>query len=121
MTFDPNVPNGIRHDQFAAIRYQTRPGRKGAVIGLQLGPHFVFRWIFQEAWKHISAGVLSVNKGTFHSSEALFADAKAWAEHDKVTHIAIGRCLAYFVAHKMLPLQCVTRRPGNKLYGVIYQ
>lgn len=119
MTTETNALTGIRHDRFAAINYQTRPGRKGVVIGLQLGPHFVFRWIFQEAWKHISAGVLTVNKGDFHSSEDLFNDDETWAGHDTATRIAFGRCLVYFVAHKMLPLQCVTLRPGNKLYAVI--
>lgn len=111
----------IRHDLFAAIKYENPQGRKGGVIGMQLGPHFVFRWIFLEAWKHISAGVLTVNKGDFHSSEALFNDAEAWAGHDIGTRIAIGRCLVYFVTHKMLPLQCVKPGGSNKLYGVIYQ
>lgn len=111
----------IRHDLFAAIKYENPQGKKGGVIGMQLGPHFVFRWIFQEAWKHISAGVLTVNKGDFHSSEALFNDAETWAGHDKATRIAIGRCLAYFVSDKMLPLACVKPYASNKLYRVIYQ
>lgn len=118
MTIENNDPTGIRHDLFDAIGYQKLPGRKGALIGLQLGPHFVFRWIFQEAWEHISAGVLTVKKVGFHTSEDLFNDAEAWAGHDIGTRIAVGRCLAYFVEHKMLPLQCVTLRPGNKLYAV---
>lgn len=115
-----NTPvKGIRADRFDAIQYERRPGKKGAVIGLQLGPHFVFRWIFQEAWKHISAGVLTVNKGDFHSSEALFNDAETWAGHDIGTRIAIGRCLVYFEKNKMLPVACVNPRGNNKLYRVI--
>lgn len=110
----------IRQDLFDAIKYDNGANlKKNCTIGKQLGPHFVFAWIFKEAWTKLSIGITTVDKYKFHSTQDLFNDDETWAGHDKATRIAIGRCLAYFVAHKMLPLECVTLRPGNKLYGVI--
>lgn len=83
---------------------------------MQLGPHFVFRWIFQEAWKHVSASIVTAKSWKFHSSEDLFNDAERWAALKKPIHIAIGRCLAYFVNKEMLPLHCVNPHASNKLY-----
>ena len=115
------IISGVRDDLFIALKYETRPGKRGTVIGRPLGQHFVFRWIFQESWQHFSASVETVNKGNFHSSEALFNDPERWAELKKSHHIAIGRCLAFFVREEMLPLACVNPHANNKLYRVIYQ
>jgi hypothetical protein len=121
MNIITNNDNRFRNDLFAAIDYEVRPsGKRHTVKGKQLGPHFVFAWIFKDAWDNISAGIASADKYKFHSSEALFNNPAVWKEYAKPIHIAIGRCLAYFVANKMLPLACVN--PGadnNKLYRVL--
>ena len=111
----------IRDDLFAAIKYETRrAGKKTTVTGKQLGAHFVFAWIVKDAWDNISAGIAAADKYKFHSSEALFNNPTVWDDYDKPIHIAIGRCLAYFVANKMLPLACVNPGAGNnKLYRVL--
>lgn len=111
---------GIRHDFFSAIQYQKRKGRKGTVIGMQLGAHFVFRWVFQDAWKHISASIMTANRCDFHTAKSLFNDAEAWAGLETKEAIAIGRCLRYFVDSKMLPLFCMNpHATGTKFYMVI--
>jgi len=110
-----NTP-GIRTDLFAAIKYESRKCKSGTVIGLELGGHFVFRWIFQEAWKHISAGIMTADRCKFHTAKSLFNDADAWA---KFGANAIGRCLRYFVDHRMLPLSVVNpNETGSKLYAL---
>lgn len=119
-TIDTPV-KGIRTDLFEAIKYENPQGKKGGVVGMQLGPQFVFRWIFQEAWKHISVGIVTANRCKFHSSKALFNDPETWVGHDKVIRIAMGRCLAYFVSNKMLPLSCVNPYERNKRYLVTGQ
>ena len=111
----------IRANRFEAIEYVTHPCRKSTVIGRQLGPHFVFKWIFLDAWNHISANIATADRYHFHTTESLFNDAKAWAGYEKSTRIAIGRCLAYFVREGMLPLFCVNPQGSNKLYALINQ
>src|SRR5665647_1640594 len=121
MTTETKLTTGIRHDLFAAIPYEKRSGPNGTVIGLQLGPHFVFKWLVVEAWEHFAASIATANKGKFHSSEDLFNDAQRWAELEKPLHIAIGRCLALFAneRNRMLPVSCVNPHQSNKLYGLI--
>lgn len=113
-----DITAGIRADRFEAIKYETRPGKNGVVIGMQLAAHFVLRWIFQDAWKHISAGMATADRYKFHTAKSLFNDCEAWAGHERSTCIAIGRCLAYFVSKEMLPLHCVNPHASNKLYVV---
>ena len=110
----------IRQDLFDAIKYDNGANlKKKCSIGKQLGPHFVFAWIFKEAWTKLSIGTATVDQYKFHSTQDLFNDDETWAGHDTATRIAFGRCLAYFVTHKMLPLQCVNPSASNKLYAVI--
>lgn len=116
MKSEINITTGIRVDRFEAIKYETRLGKNGAVIGMQLGAHFVLKWIFQDAWKHISAGMATADRYDFHTAKSLFNDCEAWAGHERSTCIAIGRCLAYFVTEEMLPLHCVNPHASNKLY-----
>lgn len=114
---------GIRDDLFAAIRYETRKGTKGTVIGLQLNGHFVFKWLVQEAWERVVASIRTASTCQFYSSEQLFNDAERWTALPRGFHIAIGRCLAYFADehNRMLPLECVNPWDNNKLYRVIAQ
>lgn len=118
MTTTTDIPKVIRHDLFGGIKYETRKGKKSAVIGLQLGPHFVFKWVVQESWKHFAASIPTASTCKFYSSEDLFNDAERWEALEKPFHIAIGRCLAYFVDKKMLPLSCGNPYARNKLYLV---
>lgn len=122
MTTETNVATGIRHDLFAAIKYEKRPGKRGDVIGLQLDAQFVFKWLVVESWARFSASVVTASRCKFHSSEDLFNDAQRWGELEKPFHIAIGRCLAYFTRKPvLLPLFCVNPHQSNKLYWVIDQ
>jgi hypothetical protein len=113
-----DISAAIHHDRFAAIKYQTRKDKKSAAIGLQLGPHFVFKWLVQESWNHFAASIPTASTCKFYSAENLFNDAERWEALEKPFHIAIGRCLAYFVDKKMLPLSCGNPYASNKLYLV---
>lgn len=122
MKYEIDIAAGIRADRFAAIAYDKLPGKKGTVVGLQLGPHFVFKWIFLEAWNHISANIATANRSKFYKTESLFNDADVWAGFEIPIRIAIGRCLKYFVDNNMLPLFCVNpHATGAKLYMVVNQ
>ena len=118
-----DITAGIRADRFDVIKYEKRPGKKGAVIGMQFGAHFVFKWIFEDAWKNISTGIATADRYKFHTVESLFNNPEVWDGYaTKGIHIAIGRCLKYFVENKMLPLFCVNpHASSNKLYMVIGQ
>ena len=110
---------GIRHDLFKAIKFEARAGKKGTVTGVQLGAHFVHRWIFQAAWDHFCDSIPTASRCKFYSCEALFNDAEEWSGYERGIHIAIGRCLMYFCDHAMLPVECVNRHAtGTKLYRV---
>lgn len=109
---------GIRHDLFRAIKYETRKGKKGTVQGVQCLRRFVLKWICELTWNQTSVGVITANRGDFHSTEALFNDAEKWASLDVGIHRDAGRCLAYFAHHKLLPLHCVNPHANNKLYRV---
>lgn len=119
MTNTTDITADIRHDLFAAIKFEKRQGGNGTTRGLQLGPHFVFDWLVKDAWAHFAAGIPPANVVKFYSSEDLFNDAERWAALDKPFHIAIGRCLAFFVREGMLPLFCVNPDANNKLYMVL--
>ena len=119
MTTNSNISAGIRHDLFAAISYANRSGAKGVVTGMDLDGHFVFRWLVREAWDRISASVMTASPYKFHTSEDLFNCPERWVNLAKPFRIAVGRCLAYFVRHKMLPLECANPSMSNKLYTVI--
>ena len=121
MTTNSNISAGIRHDLFAAISYANRSGAKGVVTGMDLDGHFVFRGLVRETWARTSASVVTANPYKFHTSEDLFNDPKRWADLKKPFHIAIGRCLAYFVRHKMLPLECANPGKRNKLYAIAFR
>jgi hypothetical protein len=118
MTSSSNIAAAIRHDSFAAIAYEKRRSANGSAVGIELDGHFVFRWFVQEVWNHVCAGVTTANPYRFHSSEGLFNDPVRWKDLEKQFHIAAGRCLAYFVRQKMLPLQCVNPEERNKLYAL---
>jgi hypothetical protein len=113
--------NQIRNDLFAAIDYEERRfDKKHTVKGKELGAHFVFAWIFEDAWNFISAGIAKADKYKFHSAKSLFNNAEVWAGYERPTQIAIGRCLAYFVDNKMMPLACVNPDgDGTKLYRIL--
>ena len=118
-----DITAGIRVDLFDVIQYEKHPGKKGAMIGMQLGAHFVFKWMFEDAWKNISAGIAKADRYKFHTVESLFNNPEVWGGYEaKGIHIAIGRCLKYFVENKMLPLFCVNpHATSSKLYMVIDQ
>ncbi len=110
----------IRQDLFDAIKFDGgRYPSKNRSTGKQLGAHFVFAWIFEEAWAKISIGLTKANKYKFHSTQALFDDDETWLTYEKPIRIAFGRCLAYFVENDMLPLACVNPWANNKLYRVL--
>lgn len=112
----------IRADLFEAIKYEKRKGRGGAVNGLELSAHFVFKWVFQDAWKHFSASIVTADRCKLHTAKDLFNDPTAWAGLERPIQIAIGRCLMYFADNKMLPLSCTNRNSlGSKYYQVTDQ
>ena len=123
MKFEIDITAGIRADRFEVIKFEKRLVKKSAMIGMQLGAHFVFRWIFEDAWKHISAGIATADRNKFHTVESLFNNPEVWDGYlTKGIHLAIGRCLKYFVENKMLPLFCVNpHASSNKLYMVLSQ
>lgn len=122
MKITKEINRAIRHDLFKGIKFEKRPGKKnGPVIGLQLGPQFVFSWLVKEAWENFAASIPTASTCKFYSSEDLFSDAERWAALATTLHVAIGRCLAYFVNNEMLPLECVNPHESNKLYRVIDQ
>lgn len=90
---------------------------------MQLGRHFVLKSLVVEAWKYIGAGIVTADRDTLHSTESLFSNPAVWDGYDeekkKGIHIALGRCLAYFVQHKMLPLERVNPDQTNALYRFI--
>lgn len=118
MTSNSNIAAAIRHDLFAAIPYEKRRSANGSVVGIELDGHFVFRWFVLEVWNHVCAGVTTVSPYRFHKTEDLFNDPVRWKDLDKQFHIAAGRCVAMFVRHKMLPLQCVNPDMSNKLFAL---
>ncbi len=120
MTSDIDITSRIWTDRFEAIKYEKRrSGKNGTVIGLELSAHFVFKRIFQEAWKHLSVSVVTANRCKLHTAKSLFKDMEGWDEYDAGIHIAFGRCLKYFVENNMLPLHCVNPHiSGAKLYAV---
>ena len=95
------------------------------MIGLQLGRHFVRKWIVVEAWKYISAGIVTADKGKLHTTESLFNNPAVWDGYNEETktsiHIALGLSMAYFVRHKMLPLERFNPHQNNALYRFIGQ
>ena len=110
---------GIRHDLLAAIKWEQRPGTKGktgAVQGIQFPYRFVLKWAFDITWTCTSAGVLVAARYKPHSTEDLFSNAEVWCKYDSEMHRDFGRCLAYFVDKKMLPLYCFNPHESNKLY-----
>lgn len=120
MNNNDSIESRIRNDRFAAIQYETRKSKRGTVIGLELTAHFVFRWIFQDAWKHISASVATAASGKFYTAESLFNDSASWAEYGHAHRVAIGRALVYFIDHGMLPLFCVNpNASGTKQYVLL--
>ena len=118
MTTAYNQNSHIRQDLFDAIQYD-RGEKSAGPMGKKLGRNFVFAWIFQAAWAKISVGIATASKGKFHTSRQLFNDEATWLGYDKPIQLAIGRCLAYFVANKMLPLVCVNPTMSNKLYMIL--
>lgn len=118
-----NITACIRADRFDVIKYEKRSGKKGAMVGMQLGVHFVFKWIFEDAWKNISAGIATADRNKAHTAKSLFNNPEVWNGYEaKGIRIAIGRCLKYFVENEMLPLFCVNpHATGSKLYTVIDQ
>jgi hypothetical protein len=119
MTTNSNISAGIRHDLFAAISYGNRSGAKGAVTGIDLDGHFVYRWLVRETWDRISASVITASPYKFYTAKELFDDPERWAVLETPFRIAVGRCLAYFVRKKMLPLECANPGMTNKIYTVI--
>lgn len=118
MKSEIDIETHIRQDLFDAIRYEKRQNSHGPATGLQLSAHFVFKWIFKDAWSHISVGVTKVNPYKYHSTKSLFNDAAAWEGHETSTRIALGRCLVYFVREGMLPLECGNPDANNLIYAV---
>lgn len=114
------IQRAIRHDRFAAIKYQTRKSTTGAAVqGIQFPRRFVLKWVFGVTWRKTSVGILTASRCRFYSTENLFADAELWAKYDDETHRNMGRCLSYFVNNnKMLPLSCVNPSQNNKLYMI---
>ena len=117
-TTDCSLETRIRHDRFAAMSYEKRTGPKGTVKGIDLGGHFVFKWLVEEVWDHACASVIAASQCHFYSTEDLFNDPERWVVLSKPLHIAAGRCIAHFANHKMLPLHCVNPGKKNKLYIV---
>jgi hypothetical protein len=116
---DEDVAAGIRHDLFKAIKFESRSGNGGTMTGLQLGAHFVFKWIFQTAWDHFCARIPTASRCKMYTCEALFNDDETWSGYERGLHIAIGRCLMYFCEQAMLPVECANPRAnGTKLYWV---
>lgn len=122
MTSEIDITAGIRTDLFDAIKYEIRSGKNGSVIGLELSAHFVFWWIFQDAWKHLSASVVTADKCKLYTAKSLFKDMEGWNRYEKGIHIAFDCCLKYFVENNMLPLHCVNPTScGTKSYEVNFQ
>jgi len=119
MTPSTDTSAAIRHDLFAAIKYEKRQGKKGTVQGIQFPRRLVPEWKFDIAWKHTSAGILVVQRYKPHSTESLFNNAEIWADYDAEMHRDFGRCVAYFVDKKMLPLSCFNPHQKNKEYLIL--
>lgn len=118
-TTEDDIAAGIRHDLFKAIKYETRAGKNGRMTGLQLGKHFVFKWIFQAAWEHFCASIPTASRCKLYSCEELFNDDQKWAGYERGIHLALGRCLMYFHDHAMLPVECANPHVSStKLYWV---
>ena len=110
----------IRQDLFDAIKFDNGANpKKDSPTGKQLGPHFVFAWIFHEAWTKITQGLATANKYQFHTTRALFNDDATWLGYEVSIRIAFGRCLVYFVTNKMLPLTCVNPHQDKKFYVIV--
>jgi hypothetical protein len=119
-TRDDDIAAGIRHDLFSAIKYEKRAGKNGDLTeGVQLGKHFVHRWIFQAAWDHFCISIPTASRCKMYTCEALFNGAEKWSGYAGGIRIAIGRCLMYFCDHAMLPVECANpHATGTKLYWV---
>lgn len=115
-----DISEAIRHDLFAAIKYERRMGRKHFGWGCQIDTKFVFVYIVQRSWTNICASVTTADKGKCYTCEELLNwshDAVAFGE---TVRSETDLCLAYFVREKMLPLRCINpEAAGTKLYQVI--
>lgn len=101
------------------IGFEARHGRNGPCVGMQLGWHFVFKSIFEQAWRRISASIANADKSQLHTAQSLFRHEN-WRNLSFGYRIAIGRCLRYFVKLGWLPLMIANpNSTGTKKYLVV--
>ena len=116
---EDDIAAGIRHDLFKAIEFKSRSGNSGTTTGLQLGAHFVFKWMFQVTWNHFRVTIPAAKTAKWYSCEMLFNDQAKWNSYETGTHLAMGRCLMFYCERKMLPIECANPfASGIKFYWV---
>lgn len=118
-TQETDLTAGIRADLFAATKYETRQGKRGSMVGLQLSSHFVSKEIFETAWQTFRAAIGGADWSKQQTAKSLFNDP-SWDRLSFGRRIAIGRCLRYFVDQEFLPLRLLNpESTGTKKYSLI--
>lgn len=109
----------IRADRFAVTKFETRQGKGGPVVGLQLGRNFVFKELFETAGKRFCLTIVGADWTKPQTAKSLFNDP-GWDRLSFGRRIAIGRCLRYFVDQEFLLLGLLNpESTGTKKYSLI--
>jgi len=119
MTYEEYLASRIRHDKFAAIKYQRPRGDYSGTRGLQLTErNFALQWVVEKSWDHFIVSVPTCWRLNRITAKTLFDDAETWDRYGPGVQHAFGHCLTYFVEKKMLPLSCINiGHSGARVYG----
>jgi hypothetical protein len=110
--------------EFRDLRYDDRSEKYGQTPGLTMpGGFFVFASTMKLAWRAVHENWANIDWTRRQSAETMIG-SDAWQLQVDGAKRALGRCIAFFVKHNMLPLPlalAVTRRGkpyrgGKRLY-----
>ena len=112
----PKSATDPKAGQLEGIQYSVRHGKRGPSVGIQIGRHWVFKWIVEEAFRRARETLSTSEPGALYTAKALYDDP-AWSELSFGRRIAIGRCIRLFADRKMLPIRVINpNAKGTKKY-----
>ncbi|MBK8106505.1 MAG: hypothetical protein IPK42_13345 [Betaproteobacteria bacterium] len=112
----PQPAAGPKAGQFEGLQYSVRHGLRGPSVGIQIGRHWIFKWIVEEAFKRARQTLSTSTPGAMHTAQTLYDDPE-WSRLRFGRRIAIGRCIRLFADRKMLPIQVTNpKAKGTKKY-----
>ena len=102
--------------QFEGLQYSVRHGPRGPSIGIQIGRHWIFKWIVEAAFTRALQTLSTSDSLKLHTAQALYDD-QDWPSFGFGRRIAIGRCIRLFADRQMLPIRVVNpKATGTKKY-----